>query len=344
MESKVSKSGTVKIPFKSTPAYLHNNITSSDNAFCYASNNGDHLCTIFEINTDSMPYPKTEEYQLKGEDGQETTELRYVKLQEQWKLVLTFNNGYKVYSEDGKRLLTFIKIAEKDSKFYKDGSVQNYFQGITSVVSKSGKGVICVGNSLGEVYFVDNVKEETFSSNVGVSLKSGCPITFLESSNVNNLLFVGDAQGTFHIYEVESAQSGKLLKSIDLNNHNNPITSMCVYENGTVCYLFVGDMLGKIRVYDIMTSHMIIEIAAHFRAVTSLSVNLKLNRFISTSEDTYLNVWKVNVENGLNLVLMKSYNSDDKMIMGGRILDKPKFNVMIAQYECDEISVLTALN
>lgn len=52
MESKVSKSGTVKIPFKSTPAYLHNDITSSDSYFCFASNNGDHLCTIFQINTE----------------------------------------------------------------------------------------------------------------------------------------------------------------------------------------------------------------------------------------------------------------------------------------------------
>lgn len=291
-----------------------------------------------------MPYPKTEEYYLRGEDAQEITDLRYVKLQDEWKLVLTFNNGCKVYSEDGKRLLSFIKIAEKDSKFFKEASVQNYFQGITSVASKSGKEIICVGNSLGEVYFIENVKEDTYTNNVGFALKSGSPITSLASSNVNKLLFIGDAQGAFQICEVESAQSGKLLKTIDLNNHNNPITSMCVFENESVCYLFVGDMLGKIRVYDILTNQMIIEIAAHFRAVTSLSVNLKLNRFISTSEDTYLNVWKVNVENGLNLVLMKSYNSDDKMIMGGRILEKPKFNVMIAQYECDEISVLTALN
>ena len=52
MESKVSKSGTVKIPFKSTPAFLYNNMTSSDSSFCYASNNGDHLCTIFQINTE----------------------------------------------------------------------------------------------------------------------------------------------------------------------------------------------------------------------------------------------------------------------------------------------------
>ncbi len=291
-----------------------------------------------------MPYPKTEEHFLKSDDAQEITDLKYVKSQDQWKLVLNFNNGCKVYSEDGKRLLTFIKIAEKDSKFYKDASVQNYFQGITSVVSKTGKEVICVGNSLGEVYFIDNVKEETYNNSVGLSLKSGSPITHLASSNNHNLLFVGDTQGILHVCQVDSPQGGKLLKSIELNNHNHPITSMCVYENESVCYLFVGDLLGKIRVYDVLTYNMIIEIAAHFRAVTSMSVNLKLNRFISTSEDTYLNVWKVNVDNGLNLVLMKSYNSDDKMIMGGRILDKPKFNVMIAQYECDEISVLTALN
>jgi hypothetical protein len=42
-----------------------------------------------------MPYPKTEEYHLKSEDGQEITELKYVNVQGVSKLVLTFNNGYK---------------------------------------------------------------------------------------------------------------------------------------------------------------------------------------------------------------------------------------------------------
>lgn len=343
MESKVSKSGTVKIPFKSTPAYLHNGLTSCESYFSYASNNGDHLCTIFQIKTDTMPYPKTEEYHLKSEDGQEITELKYVRSQGQSKLVLTFNNGYKIYSEDGKRLLNFFKVPEKDQKFYKDNSVQNYFQGVASGFTKDENEIICVGNSIGEVYFVQNVKEGTYSTNVGLSLKNGAAISHLASSHSHNLLFVADNQGFLYVYSLDSAKAGKFIKTIDLNNQNNPVTSMCVYETASACYLFVGDLLGKIRVYDVLTFNLVIDIAAHFRAVTSLDVNPTLNRFISTSEDTYLNVWKVNIENGINLVLMKSYNSDDKMIMGGRILDKPKFNVMIAQYECDEISVLTAL-
>jgi len=291
-----------------------------------------------------MPYQKIEEYSLKSEDFQEITELKYVNTQGQWKLVLTFNNGIKVYSEDGKRLLTYVKIPEKDQKFNKDPNVQNYFQGITSALSKDGKEIICVGNSLGEVYFIENVKESTYINTVGFSLKNGAAISHLASSIVHSLVFVADTQGFVYTYSLDSLKDGKFIKTIDLNNLHNPITSMCVYETTSSCYLFIGDMLGKIRVYDILTFNLVIEIAAHFRAVSSLSINQKLNRFISTSEDTYLNVWKVSVENGLSLVLMKSYNSDDKMIIGGSILEKPKFNVMIAQYECDEISVLTALN
>lgn len=291
-----------------------------------------------------MPYQKIEEFCLKSEDFQEITDLKYVNTQGQWKLVLTFNNGIKVYSEDGKRLLTFVKIPEKDQKFNKDPNVQNYFQGITSALTKDGKEVICVGNSLGEVLFIENVKESTYTNSVGFSLKNGAAVSHLASSNIHNLIFISDSQGFVYIYSLESIQAGKFIKTIDLNNLHNPITSMCVYETGSSCYLFIGDMLGKIRVYDVLTFNLVIDIAAHFRAVSSLSINQKLNRFISTSEDTYLNVWKVNLDNGLNLVLMKSYNSDDKMIMGGAVLEKPKFNVMISQYECDEISVLTALN
>jgi hypothetical protein len=134
------------------------------------------------------------------------------------------------------------------------------------------------------------------------------------------------------------------MKTIDLNNLNNPITAMTVYETSNNCYLFTGDILGKIRVYDALAFNLMIEVAAHFRAVTSLDINTKLNRFITTSEDTFLNVWKVNAENGLVLTLAKSYNSNDKMILGGKILIKDKFNVMITQYDCHEISVLTSLS
>ena len=235
-------------------------------------------------------------------------------------------------------------MSEKDQKYYKDTTVQHYFSGIASVLTKDDKEIICVGNSLGDVYFVDNVKESTFSHNIGFSLKNGAPISHLTSSKTNKQLYISDTQGFLYVYQIDSAKSATLVKTIDLNNQNNPATSMCVYETGSVCYLFVGDLLGKIRVFDVANFNLIVDIGAHFRAVTSLDINIKLNRFISTSEDTYLNVWKVNAESGLNLVLMKSYNSDDKMIVGGKILEKPKFNVMVAQYECDEISVLTALN
>lgn len=74
-----------------------------------------------------MPYSKTEENFLKSEDGQEITDLRYVKTDGTWKLVLNFNTGAKVWSEDGKRLLTYLRVPENNAKFYKDQSVQNYF-------------------------------------------------------------------------------------------------------------------------------------------------------------------------------------------------------------------------
>merc|ERR1711907_152850 len=104
---------------------------------------------------------------------------------------------------------------------------------------------------------------------------------------------------------------------------------MSVFEVKNDCYIFIGDMLGKVKVYDALSYHKMIEISAHFRMLTSIDTNNKLNRFITTSEDTFLNVWKINTENGVALTLAKSYNSNDKMILGGVILDKNKFNIMI---------------
>lgn len=344
MESKISKSGTVKIPFKLTPSFIGSNITCSDSYFCFANNTDNQLCTIFQINQEIVPYPKTDEYFMKSEDGQEITDLKYVNTEGSWKLVLTFNNGCKIWSEDGKRLLTFMKVSDNHSKFFKDSSVQNYFQGVTSIKANNEKEYICAGNSLGEVYFFEANKESLYSNNIGITLKNEAIISTLGSASNFNLLFVGDTQGFVYIYQVETAKESKFMKTIDLNNLNNPITSMAVYETSSNCYLFTGDILGKIRVHDALSYNLMIEIAAHFRAVTSLDISVKLNRLITTSEDTFLNVWKVNADNGLTLTLAKSYNSNDKMILGGRILLKDKFNVVITQYDCHEISVLTSLS
>jgi WD40 repeat protein len=281
---------------------------------------------------------------LKSEDGQEVTDISYIKIDGAWKLVLTFNTGCKIWTEDGKRLLTYLRVPETHLKFYKDQSIQNSFQGITGAKTKNEKQLICVGNSLGEVYFFENTKESLYNNFVGFTLKNEAAITKLASSQKYNLLFIGDIQGFLYIYLLESLKDVKFLKTIDLNNQNNPITALGVYENENACYLFSGDMLGKVRIFDAMNYNLVIEIAAHFRLITSLDISSKLNRFITTSEDTFLNVWKINSENGFTLTLAKSYNSNDKMILGGKILEKEKFNVMITQYDCHEVSVLTSLS
>jgi hypothetical protein len=240
--------------------------------------------------------------------------------------------------------LTYLRIPETHPKFYKDPNIQNTFQGITAARTKNEKEVICVGNSLGEVYFFENTKESLYNNFVGFALKNEASISKLASSLKFNLVFVGDVQGFLYLYQLDTLKDVKFLKTIDLNNQNNPITAMSVYENDNVCYLFTGDSLGKVRIYDALTYTLSIEIAAHFRLITSIDVSVKLNRFITTSEDTFLNVWKINPDNGLALTLAKSYNSNDKMILGGKIIEKDKFNVMVTQYDCHEVSVLTSLS
>lgn len=174
---------------------------------------------------------------------------------------------------------------------------------------------------MGEIYFFENTKETYYSNSVGITLSNENAITKLDKSDAYNLLFVGDALGYLYIYQVDSPKDAKFMKSIDIGNQKNPITALTVYEIKNECYLFVGDMVGKVKVYDALSYNKVIEISAHFRLITSLEISNKIHRFITTSEDTFLNVWKVTTENGLQLTLAKSYNSNDKMILGGVIMD-----------------------
>lgn len=96
---------------------------------------------------------------------------------------------------------------------------------------------------------------------------------------------------------------------------------MSIYDNEKVCLIFTGDMVGRIKIFDALTYYKMVEIAGHFRMVTSLDISKKLNRFTTTSEDTFLNVWKLLPEKGYTVSLLKSYNSSDKMLLGSSIMD-----------------------
>lgn len=253
-----------------------------------------------------------------------------------------------MYSENGSRLLTYIQVPESNSKFYGESGFDNYFMGITSLVMKKSNEVICVGNSLGEVHVIDNTKGDYFSNSVAVKLKGETAISCLASSKSYSLLFVGDVLGYVHMFQFETVKDYKLLKSIDLENGSNPVNAMAMIEKSDASVdplLVTGDFIGKIKVFNALTYSCMIEINAHARVVTALDTSNEDLAILSASEDTYLHVWKLNIEKNqkAKVDLVESYNCDDQMIVGAVISSTKPFDVAFLAYDSETIRLLNGI-
>jgi len=257
---------------------------------------------------------------------------------------MTFLNGCKVWSADGKRMLAYAKAPENHPKFYKDAEFQHSFQGITSVTAKNGKEAICVANSTGEIYFLENTKENYFTSFVGAVVKTEPFFTCLASCKTYPILLASDAQGFVYIFTLDGLKENKMVQTIDLNNKNNPVTAMEVLEKNERALLITGDALGKIKIHDILSYNPLVEINAHFRPVMGLDVSVEKGLIVSGSEDTYAHVWKVNIGSEVKVEKIASQHWQDKVIVGCRFLKKGKLDLLLTHYDAMDITVVSNIN
>ena len=269
------------------------------------------------------------------------TNLKYVFSKGQWRLVLTFHNGCKIWSEDGKRMLTYLKVPDSN-KFYKSDDFEHYFQGITAIKTKNGKEAICVGNSLGEIYFFENTKENYFTSFIGLTIKTETTITCLGSYSPLSILIASDIQGLVYFFSLDGLKENKMIKTLDINNKNNPITTLEVLDKNERVLLILGDVLGKIKLFDLLTYMPLIEINAHYRLVSSMNVNNDLGILVSGSEDTYVHVWQIKAgKNDVNIDQIYSHNNQDRIIIGSALIKKDKLNLLLSHYDVSELTAIT---
>jgi WD40 repeat protein len=346
MEGNTPKIKVNKLRFAASPAYQNNNLAYNKQTYCFAANSDSQLCTLFNLQSENnVEFAKTEESTIKAEEDLDVQDLKYVYHKEQWRLVICFINGCKVWSNDGKRMLSFVKIAESHPKFYKDADFQNYFHGITSIKTKNGKEAICVGNSVGEVHFLENTKENYFTTFVGLTIKTDAVITCLASSKTYSLLLISDAQGFVYFYVLDGLKENKMVKTLDLNNKNNPVTAMEVLEKNERALLITTDMIGKIKIFDLLSYNILVDINAHFRMITTLDIDER-GLIATGSEDTYFHLWKLDVkEKEVKVEKIYTQNWSDKMILGCKLFEGSgstnTVNAILTHYDCLELTIIS---
>ena len=97
--------------------------------------------------------------------------------------------------------------------------------------------------------------------------------------------------------------------------------------------LAVAFLNGYIRLYDPAAGVIRVEICAHSRSVTALAMDPSAGKLVSVSEDSSVNVWRLN-EGKVALAFSQSFS--DVMLFGVALVNGHK-NVQISAYDTDAI-------
>lgn len=268
-------------------------------------------------------------------------------MKNEWKLIVCLKDCVKIYSENGQSLLGHIALivsSQKKKEADKNGVV-HYFSSATKIEFNSRE-LIGVCNSLGEVVFIEQIKDNFLSWSVLLSSLAAKP-TVIIYCQTDNYLCVANIEGKLCLYSIKDAKKIELAKEIDINNKKTPITCIGLLERKKIKLsdsniLITGDFIGKIMMFNLKNFENIVEINSHTRLITSLDTKLEPTMEILTgSEDSFLNYWKIEEDekDGFTVSLKVSFRIADQIIVGAKYL-KNSIESVISIYDSNEITVL----
>ncbi|CAD8199547.1 unnamed protein product [Paramecium pentaurelia] len=283
-----------KIPLTSSPLYLKNNLTSTEQYMAFLSYNADKL----KLNVVNK---KTKEVRLISiEDQSIPTSIQYMSDQT---LIVTTMNGYYLYSENGQQ--QYHKLRNQL------GDISQFFISATLIIPENQQSFYAIGFE-NKIIFIDQKtpKQEFF----GVNLKNIQPTCL---TSYYQYLIYGDSKGYIHYNKCLAIQQVTETKSLDLQSKDTTILSVQILEkkdSQPKIFIIVADFIGRLTVVDLMNWEILSIINSHIKPITSLAINQQKEYFISGSDDTFFNIWKLN--QNLQPQLIQSHHLDDTIIVG----------------------------
>ena len=242
-------------------------------------------------------------------------------------LIVASNLGAQLWSADGERMLWFHKLQD----IFEEVAVSmeapaHYMRGAASLVSSSGMQCVAIGSSLG-ILVVAAIGGSVLTR---LPTLSCSPITAVVSSS--KFLFCGNDEGGIIAFRINSAFDNFLR----IPGKGDACTAICCNDSVVVAAFATGHL----RVYRSDIGELSIEIAAHARGITGISVHQSQGYLATCGEDCIVNVWTFPdflSPSGSDMDLAYSCRIDNSMCTGvawtgdGRLL--------VASYDTNELAV-----
>ncbi|KAL4505427.1 hypothetical protein ABPG72_002489 [Tetrahymena utriculariae] len=341
---KVLNIKTSTIQTKITPSYMMENLTCSQQYIAYANINGDtKRVVVIKLKSDGV----NRDSEIVLNDFPDlVADLKYIQIKNEWKLVVTGLQGFRIYSEDGKNLIKINKIIQNDADSKMIQDTKTMFTGICTLKCNDGAEIICVGSTNGHIYFSEYLGPKKFQCYIGIALDHNQKVNRLASCQTDNTLIVCNQEGDISLFMANQLKDMVYIKKFNSNTHRSPINCMNVLErkltNPNVSNILAcGDYTGSISLYDLNEYYLLFTINSHVRLISSLDCNHAKNEILSASEDSYVNVWNIQPKTN-DISLSFSLSINDLSIVGANFQDKLSANtpIFLTCYEQEEIHVV----
>jgi WD repeat-containing protein 54 len=149
-----------------------------------------------------------------------------------------------------------------------------------------------------------------------------CPISSLASSEA--LVASGNDNGDIYCFDPNES----FVMQCSFDGSGFPCTTLAAKEDTIVA----GFSSGHIRVYNFFQKQQIVEVAAHARTITGMSMHPDLFLVASCSEDQHMHVWSVP-----DMSILSANVVDNKKLTGVTFMTGDRVGVVA--YDDDEITV-----
>jgi WD40 repeat protein len=286
--------------FQSSVSLLHNNLALSTNGWLAAAHNSVNA-GHGKIMLHHMPSSTTRD----GPEVNQATSVRFLDLGFGVVLCVSTPNGTNLYSEDGTTMLFHVTLVDPSQ----DAEVLKHHQGVCFVAPSNH---IVLGLWKGSITTVHVTALDRFQ-------------TLQESAPQSQTVGISDLCYAACVNRVVTAHhNGEIRYWYDSQNGgqyaNDVIIPPSLYQ-APVHVSSLGPRLvvafgqGTIVLYDAASRDCQIEISAHARWLTGVSIREDLSAIASVGEDTALNVWQIDAATG-QVGLRHSCIVSDKLLTG----------------------------
>mmetsp|Transcript_4035 Transcript_4035/g.6887 ORF Transcript_4035/g.6887 Transcript_4035/m.6887 type:complete len:340 (-) Transcript_4035:397-1416(-) len=317
-----------------SPSLKYNNLSAGGGRLCFTDSRQVHLIPAESLHADEV---RISQAGLK--DSNVIYQSKFVKIREKWYLVLATDAGVQIWDALGNNILfNFVfPTGLKDPQRKRS----NFARGITVVLTAEDVEVICVGSSSGDIFLFEGsgIKFRLVNTLKGrdqatSDLTSDYACRCSTKSDASRRLISADDGGRVVVYDAISPSMFEKSFFFEASSDQGPCVSVVVRDDRLVCALSTGQLC----FYNLATQTKWLELKAHTRFASSMTLHPTRDRFVSVAEDSTLQVLTL-PQVGEKIEVVMSTVMADSMITGAAWFGNNHDDLAVCAYDTDYLHV-----